>query len=221
MQRDPDGRETRAIEKILGSCAGDLLEVGCGDGRLTEVLLNLSSTLYAIDPDAVTITRVNGYLGNKVRFIIGSGEDLPFSGTCFDTVVFSLSLHHQDPFRALAEACRILGEEGRILVLEPAGDSLFNRLFRILHDEDEEYAKVESAVRQCGLLVEDSGAFTSDWVFRDFEEMADHMFSYFDLSPDPIRAGCMEEILGNRKTAQPLSVEDTTNFWILQSDSPS
>lgn len=221
MKRDRDGIEKLAIQQILSLSVGDMLEVGCGDGRLTEDLIDLSGTLFAMDPDPVTIIEAKKRLDGEVRFIIGSGEDLPLPCARFDTVVFSLSLHHQNPVLALAEARRIIREGGRILILEPAPESLYNRLFRIIHDEDEAYARVDAAVRWCDLRMVDSGSFTTRWEFEDFGEMVNHMFSYCDLPPDQPRVRAMEDLLEDGKTTQPLIINDTTNFWMLQGDSPS
>jgi len=221
MKRDLENREKRAIREILGPSAGDMLEIGCGDGRMTEDLLELARALFAMDPDPITITRAKNRLDSKVMFIIGSGEDIPLAGRRFDTVVFSLSLHHQDPVRALSEAGRITRENGRVLVLEPAPESLFNRLFRIIHNEDEAYARVDAAVRRCDLRMEDSGSFTTRWEFEDFWEMVDHMFSYSDCSPDQPRIQAMANLFENGNAAQPLIVEETTNFWMLQNDPPA
>jgi ubiquinone/menaquinone biosynthesis C-methylase UbiE len=216
MLRDPDGREKRAIERILGTSTVDTLEVGCGDGRLTRILSGMPGAMYALDPDPVTIENARDVLGDEVRFIIGSGERLPFPDSRFDTVVFSLSLHHQDPYKALSETQRIMRNHGRVLILEPEGESLINRLFRIIHNEDEMYRKVQAAVSAGNLSVMDQGFYRTTWHFKDFEEMVNHLFGYFNLEPDRERTEEMAECLGDLCDLRPLDIEDVTRYWLLQ-----
>ena len=216
MQRDPEEKERLAITRILGKEAGDLLEVGCGDGRMTGWLRDLSSSILALDPEAGSLALAADRHPDGVRFLAGSGEALPVKGEKFDTVVFSLSLHHQEPSRALAEARRVIRGKGRILVIEPGVSSPFNRLFRIVKDEDEKYARAEKSVRECGLKIGDSGAYSSRWLFKDFAELAEDIFSYSESGPDGVRVKAMERVLGGKKDSRPLIVEDITNYWLLR-----
>lgn len=188
---------------------------------MTGFFAGLCSVVYALDPEPGSVVRAADRHRGKAVFLVGSGENLPLGKNRFDTVVFSLSLHHQEPSHALAEARRVIRAGGRILVLEPNPGSLYNRLFRLVHNEDEKYAKVEAAVTGCGLRIEDSGTFSSRWIFEDVAEMSRHIFSYIDTAPDQAGIRAMEKILGIAKDARPLSVEDITNFWSLRKDSLS
>jgi SAM-dependent methyltransferase len=217
MQRDPHDSEKQALEEILGPSAGDVLEIGCGDGRLTGVLLGISPRITGLDPDAGSIDQARHLHENRVRFILGSGEDIPLTDNCIDTVVFSLSLHHHDdPDNALAQARRILKRQGRILILEPETISPVNVLFRFINNEDEAYDRAASAVHTCGLDLEDLGSYSTIWRFADFGEMVDELFGYFDMESDPERTEAMAQYLGDRCKLQPLDIEDTTRYWLLQ-----
>jgi len=190
--------------------------VGCGDGRVTGFLTGLCPSVCALDPESESVARAADRHGDNAVFLVGSGENLPLGENLFDTVVFSLSLHHQEPSRALAEARRVIRAGGRILVLEPNPGSLYNRLFRLVHNEDEKYARAEAAVTGCGLPIEDSGTVAYRWIFEDFAEMSCHIFSYVGTAPDRAGTRAMEKILGTARDARPLNVEDVTNYWMLR-----
>jgi SAM-dependent methyltransferase len=216
LHLDPEGKEKQAITELLGSSAGDLLEIGCGDGRLTKEMTGICNTLTALDPELSSIMEACSAVSGKPRFLAGSGEELPFVDSCADTVFFSLSLHHQDPVKALDEARRVLREDGRILVMEPVEHSLLSMLFAILHDESGEYERAEVAIACSGLKEMQSGSIRTQWVFEDFTEMVDHLYSYFELDPDPEKEKEMAQLLGERRMLKPLSIEDITRFWLLQ-----
>lgn len=218
MLRDPENVESNFIHNLLGPSAGTILEVGCGDGRLTCELVKIADSVLAIDPDADSIWNARHLMGKGVKLALGSGEYIPLPDRSIDTVVFSLSLHHHpNPANALSEARRILKDTGRILVLEPEAESPVNRLFRIIHDEDDAYGRAAEALEKCGARIEDRGSFTSTWQFENFGEMVAYLYSYFDLEPEPSQVSIMENTLGNRIEDCPLMVEDSTRWWLLAS----
>jgi ubiquinone/menaquinone biosynthesis C-methylase UbiE len=220
MQHDPEGNEHTTLRDILGPSAGVVLEVGCGDGRLTEKLRTVSDRILGLDPDPGSIDKARHLQGNGIRLMLGSGESLPLADNSVDTVVFSLSLHHHpNPENALAQARRVLKEQGRILVLEPAAGSLVNILFTLLHDENEAYDQVAETVKMCGLQLMDLGMYGTIWRYDNFEEMIEHLYSYFDLEPEELKIKAMGNILGSKVKNRPLDIEDSTRWWLLTSPS--
>jgi len=214
---DPDGIESQFIHDLLGPSAGVVLEVGCGDGRLTRELSSISDNILGLDPDPTSIDEARHLLKKGIRLIQGSGESIPLADDSVDTVIFSLSLHHhEDPDHALTEAQRVLREEGRILVLEPAADSPINNLFRLIHNEDEAYIRAAAAVNMCGSEQSNLGTYETLWRFEDFEEMVGQLYSYFDLEPEEPKVKAMESLLGERAQERPLDLEDITRWWLLQ-----
>lgn len=123
MILDPYGQFIKEITAHCDLSDKTILEVGCGQGRITHDLARHARRVVAIDSDERALqtarSRINA---ENVTFLRCRGESLAFPEGCFDLVVYSLSLHHlpQDAMRAsLAQAAGLLGEQGMIVVIEP------------------------------------------------------------------------------------------------------
>jgi ubiquinone/menaquinone biosynthesis C-methylase UbiE len=112
MKTESDPRIVDKIFKYADLENKQVLEVGCGDGRISSLMIGKAGKLIAVDPDEEKI-RAAGKVIPNAEFPIGSGENLEFSEGCFDIVIFTLSLHHQDSNAALREAKRVRKEEGK------------------------------------------------------------------------------------------------------------
>lgn len=80
VQLDPHGFETAALFDIAGDLTGlRLLEIGCGDGRLTQRYASWCAHVTAIDPDPARIALAQANLPpdlrGRVAFSAASLED--------------------------------------------------------------------------------------------------------------------------------------------------
>jgi len=94
---DPEGREIAALEELAGSLAGKhVLEIGCGDGRLTWRYASSAARVLAIDPDrdliAVAREDLPSALADRVELRATGIEELSAREASFDLAVFSWSL---------------------------------------------------------------------------------------------------------------------------------
>ena len=191
----------------------DILEIGCGDGRVTALLAGKSKTLVAIDPDEKEINKAKSNI-KGVDFQIGSGEKAPFSNNSFDLVIFTLSLHHQNSQIAIEEACRVLKDNGRILVIEPVVEGELEQVFALLYNENKEKTEAQNAIKASGLLMESSETFKAKWVFEDKKDLIKSIFGYYEMPIDSEIAVKITSHLGERINLHPLVLID---LMIIQS----
>ncbi len=91
---DPAKDEIRALKKAIDWHGQRVLEIGCGDGRLTVRLASLRPLkIEALEPDAKLIRAARKDLparyAKRIHYQIGSTEHLKYPQNTFDIVVFS------------------------------------------------------------------------------------------------------------------------------------
>src|SRR3990172_7928948 len=93
---DPEEVELRALRAAASWRHARVLEIGCGDGRLTRRLARLGAQVIAIDPDRAAIRIARKALprsyARQVRYAVGTAGRLEFPARSFDIVVFAWSL---------------------------------------------------------------------------------------------------------------------------------
>jgi len=91
---DP-GVETAALREIAALDGARVLEIGCGDGRLTFRYAAAARSVTAIDPSEQAIVRARrampADLAARVRFEVGSALELDQPPASFDVALFSHS----------------------------------------------------------------------------------------------------------------------------------
>lgn len=112
-------RERELVTRAFLPLGKRILDLGCGHGA---TLVHLGSPEGAIGVDispqeiAFATARVP-----RCRFLVADAASLPFEAGAFDHVLIRDVLHHvADPARVLAECARVLGQDGRLDVLEPS-----------------------------------------------------------------------------------------------------
>jgi magnesium-protoporphyrin O-methyltransferase len=93
---DPEGAQLAALRRLADFGGQDVLEVGCGDGRLTVGIAADAARVLALDPDVAAVERARASLppgiAGRVDYRAASGGELELEPASFDQVVFSWSL---------------------------------------------------------------------------------------------------------------------------------
>lgn len=199
----------------LGVFAGPkILEIGCGDGRITAQLAGKATCLVALDPSARDLRNAARRV-DKALFCRASGVQLPFSDHSFDTVLFTLSLHHQDSRLALNEAGRVVAPSGRILVMEPAVDGEAQQLFHCFEDETVALQSAMTAIAASPLQVAMATQFEADWQFASKYEFSRYMFAYHDRDWNAQTEAGLFRQLGPKAADKPLVLKDKLKLLCL------
>jgi len=96
-ERDPEGRELDQLRAVVPLDDARVLEIGCGDGRLTWKYASQSRAVLAIDADrskmaAARVELSGRRLSGEVQLAQAAAESLPVRREAFDLAIFSWSL---------------------------------------------------------------------------------------------------------------------------------
>ncbi|MDH4125740.1 MAG: metalloregulator ArsR/SmtB family transcription factor [Gammaproteobacteria bacterium] len=116
------------IELTVAAPLGDLLDIGCGQGRILKLLGSRAQRAVGvdIDADARQLARAELLLAGIENCSLRKGDmyKLPFADGEFDTVLLDDVLATAtQPVAAIKEARRILKPGGRLLLLAQAGNA--------------------------------------------------------------------------------------------------
>ncbi len=94
---DRQGRERAALFDLVPDWSGRrVLEVGCGNGRLTATYASAAGSVLAIDsdPDEIALARVDmpDGLGGRIEWRVAGIEELTGPPGSFDLVLVSWAL---------------------------------------------------------------------------------------------------------------------------------
>jgi ubiquinone/menaquinone biosynthesis C-methylase UbiE len=94
--RDAQGAEPAAIAAAADLTGRRVLEIGCGDGRLTRFVAEHAAEVYASDPDAERVAEAMGALPaelrERVRFAVHDADALDVPRRRFDLALCGWSL---------------------------------------------------------------------------------------------------------------------------------
>ena len=118
-----DGVLSPLKAQIVSKYAGDsVLDVGCNAGELAGYLASTGRKVVGIDISRNLITRAKSRYPS-VKFLVASGENLPFDDNQFDTCVcWNVLEHMQDDKRALQELWRVARKN--VILCLPKKDEL-------------------------------------------------------------------------------------------------
>lgn len=215
MKSNQESLECAALDLHARIWGKRVVEIGCGDGRMTRHLMDRTSRLIALDPDWSALQECRDSVFGA-PLVCGTGLNPAIGPGSCDVVVFSFSLHHQNSHAALVEASRMLGPDGRIIIFEPVDFGPVAEIFRLFRDEHADMQRARQAVQHASLWMDHDALLACQLVFQDMEDLLSHFFGYYDTSRSPEMVSRIQEILGQSDGAGPLCLEDYIRFTVLR-----
>ncbi|MBK7143573.1 MAG: class I SAM-dependent methyltransferase [bacterium] len=122
---------------------GKVLDVGCGDGILGQVLIrDLHCQVHGIDISDYALDLAS-QRGIMTAYCDMSGDRFPFVDNTFDYAVLACTLEHiMDPLHALAETRRVLKPGGLMAVSLPNVAYFWNRVWFVLGRTSKDFLHV-------------------------------------------------------------------------------
>jgi SAM-dependent methyltransferase len=104
--------------KLVPAGAENVLEVGCGSGRFTELLAKSNQKVTAIDLSPEMIARARERFGpsDPVSFYCGDFLEENFNSQKFDCIISAATLHHMSAELAVPRMKELLGPGGTLII---------------------------------------------------------------------------------------------------------
>ena len=153
MERKSSSDALLALVDIAGK---RVIEVGAGEGSTTRFMAGKGAHVLAVECGARQLERARSVPAvADERIVEGVGQDLPAEDCSADVVIFINSLHHvpvADQRKALAEAARVLVDDGILYIAEPLAEGPSFELSRKIDDETEVRAAAYDAIKDAPSL---------------------------------------------------------------------
>ena len=92
---DLEGEHLAALRRLADFRGRRVLEIGCGEGRLTKGIAADAAHVFAFDPDPARIEQARASLpalADRVTWAAAGAKDVPLDRASWDIALFSWSL---------------------------------------------------------------------------------------------------------------------------------
>lgn len=103
-----------AIGWLLDGIEGDLLDLGCGPGKLTTQLVDGGFNAIGIDPSIEMLRETDD---RRVGWVCGTAEAIPLRDGCVAAITAAQAFHWFDLTLALTEIHRVLRSDGQLALI--------------------------------------------------------------------------------------------------------
>jgi ubiquinone/menaquinone biosynthesis C-methylase UbiE len=117
--------QQRALAALVLQPGDRFLDVGCGTGAAVRAAADVVERAVGVDlaPEMIERARQLAAGIERVEFVVGDSERLPFPDATFTAVLCTASFHHYpNPRQALAEMARIVAPAGRLALADGTSD---------------------------------------------------------------------------------------------------
>jgi len=225
--QDPDNLYIATIRANCDIDGKDILEIGCGKGRITRDLAKHARRVVATDPDpaALDIARAtNGAVNLDYVYAPTGVPDLP--PATFDVVMYTLSFHHVPEHEMLASlqaAAKLLRNGGAIVIVEPGdGGSFTETKERFGAGSGDETPARQAAILAMngfdGWRVGDTVHFRTSFTFENDEDFLNSMLPGHLQQPADFVGG-VRQFLDQYKNADGILLDADRRLNILRQTS--
>ena len=192
MNQDPTGEYIRTITSHCDLRGAEVLEVGCGAGRITRDLARHAARVVAVDPDERALVQARAAVtAANVSFLPMPDGVLSFPPASFDIVIYTLSFHHvplHQMDESLATAAGLVRPGGAVDAVEPGeGGSFTEAKERFGAGSGDERPAQEAAIRAMhalpGWTVGDTVLFRVGFLFTDEDDFISSKLPGFAEQP--------------------------------------
>src|SRR5208337_132695 len=136
------------------SAPGDILDIGCGTGRLLRKIRERwpYARLIGVDPAEGMVKKARQMMPDST-FMISPAESIPLPDTSVDLVFSTTSFHHwSDQLQGIREIRRVLRPGGQFFLADIAAPQFFFRF--VHHAQIRNHYEVRKMFEQVGLEVQ-------------------------------------------------------------------
>jgi ubiquinone/menaquinone biosynthesis C-methylase UbiE len=172
-----------------------VIDVGCGNGKITRMLSNRCKYIYGIDTPEIIEKTLTGKSLINVQFKSGIGQELPFHDNSADVIIFFASFHHVpdgEMVKAIRECYRVLKNSGQLCFLEPAPkENSYYELLRIADDEAEIQKQAYQIIKSLDSMGFNNLKEAGYYLVRSYGDFEDLVENY--ISEEEARSRILEE----------------------------
>ena len=192
MLQDPTNQYIATIQSQCVISGKDVLEIGCGKGRISRDLALHAKRVMATDPDAAALETARATItADNVEFMLAPTGVPDLTAGSFDVVIYTLSFHHvplTEMSDSLRQAAELLNKNGVIVVVEPGNGGSFTKAKeRFGAGSGDERPAREAAIRAMhalkGWIVEETILFRTLFHFDDEEDFFASMLPGYRQQP--------------------------------------
>ena len=161
------------LDVISNLPAGRVLDVGCGTGRLLEMLSKRPDNpqLFGVDRVPAMLDVARQRIGQRATLLEGEAAKLPFDNCDFQLVVSTNALHYfPDADAALREIRRVISPSGNLIITDWCRDYFWMKLLnytlpwtRHAHVHTFSTGELERSLAQAGFKIIGSARQKIDW----------------------------------------------------------
>lgn len=198
MRIDPGQKEVKVLKRLVQLKGKRVLEIGCGEGRMSFPLAFFAEKYIAIDPDKEAIVKARKKMPKEVKdrleFRDAFGDKTGLPDKSIDTILMILCFHEivlQKQGPTLKECWRILKDGGQLLIVDPTdlpgqAQSLYDVVNKNIlffdHPVVVKHSKwvAEEFIKRGSFRLERKTRYKVDWHFKDLEELVGFVMDEFE-----------------------------------------